>query len=113
MEIRIQVGFSIQPEQEVLWNSIFTGLANGETGFKFQNRMSAFGEAVDEKLDEMADEWPMLYFTVEQWSCSECVIAAVFLTGSEGEYFAEDLQELFELCGVTDLKVKPSVDCEL
>jgi hypothetical protein len=101
----IKLFFSFLAEQEDYWSEIFTGLANGETGFRFQNRMSFFGAAVDEKLDTIMEEWSPLFFTVTRWECENCQITAYFSTSNEGEFFAEDLEELFQLCGVNDLVV--------
>lgn len=101
----IRLMFSFSENQESIWIDIFNGLANGETGFRFQNRMSVFGEAVDEKLDEMMDEWSPLFFAVDRWECGDRKITAYFYTSAEGEFFADDLEDLFQLCGVKNLEV--------
>lgn len=108
----IKLAFSFSADQEKILVDIFNGLANGETGFRFQNRMSIFGEAVDEKLDEMMDEWSPLFFAVDRWECSDRKITAYFSTSDEGDFFAEDLEELFQLCCVNELVVKPYFDEE-
>lgn len=101
----VRLMFSFSENKESIWIDIFNGLANGETGFRFQNRMSVFGEAVDEKLDEMMDEWSPLFFAVDRWECRDRKITAYFSTSAEGEFFADDLEELFQLCGVENLGV--------
>jgi hypothetical protein len=108
----IRLMFSFSENQESIWGDIFNGLANGETGFRFQNRMSIFGEAVDEKLDEIMDEWSPLFFAVDRWECVDRKITAYFSTSAEGEFFAEDIEELFQLCCVKDLVVKTYSDEE-
>jgi len=106
----IRLAFSFSADQENIWGDIFNGLANGETGFRFQNRMSVFGDAVDEKLDEMMDEWTALFFSVDRWECKGREVTAYFSTSAEGEFFADDLEELFKLCSVEDLVVSVNFD---
>lgn len=113
MEIYVEVSFSVDQTNTSFWKSVFKAMENGQIGTVFQQKMSGFGSEVDQKIEAMLDEWPIEYFAVEGgWSCKKNRIAASFVTASDGDQFASDLDTLFRMCGVNDLKISLYADDE-
>lgn len=112
MECQVIIRFRVNEDQIERWESIVRGLAAEEAGAKFQERMQPFGKEVDEKLDAMMEEFPVEYFMAEQWKRQGDRFVFQMLTASDGDEFAEALEEVLELCGVHDLLIEVEEDDE-
>ena len=108
MDIEIKVSFVAPDKDRSLWQKILTGLCQGEAGALFQERMLVFGEAVDQKLEAILDEWPVEYFEGQYWKKTGNQFEVGFQTASDGDEFAEELRTLFALCGVSALEIELS-----
>lgn len=112
MEIEIEATIEVPPEQAEQWETILTGLCNDDLGATFQNRMAVFGEAVDQHLESMLEEWPMEYFVGQHLNRSGNTFTIGFLTASDGDDFADALENLFKLCGVQSVALDVRYDDE-
>lgn len=112
MEIEIEVSIKVPPEQAEQWETILTGLCNDELGATLQTRMSVFGELVDQCLESMLEEWPMEYFMGQYLNRNGNTFTIGFLTASDGDDFADALENLFKLCGVHSVALDVRYDDE-
>lgn len=112
MEIEIEATIHVPPEQADQWETILTGLCNDELGATFQNRMSVFGEAVENQLESMLEEWPMEYFHGQHLNRNGNTFTIGFLTASDGDEFADALESLCKLCGVQSVNLDILYDDE-
>lgn len=112
MEIELELVFTPATEQRPLWRQILEGLCEGEAGALFQERMEAFGPAVEAKLEVMLEVWPVEYFEGQYWEEEGERLCVGLLAASDGDEFASDLEALFALCPVRDVRVEVAYDDE-
>jgi len=109
MEMTIYIAFTTDKHADVL-AAAFKGLSQQNAGAIFQEHFSVFGEAVEAELERMMAEWPMEYFYAEKYSRKGKRISVSFLTASDGEFFADDMEAFLELCGATNVRTKFETD---
>ena len=112
MEIELELAFTPAAEQRSLWRQILAGLCEGEAGALFQERMEAFGPAVEAKLEAMLEVWPVEYFEGQYWEEDGDRLRLGLLTASDGDEFAGDLEALFALCPVQGVRIEAWYDDE-
>jgi hypothetical protein len=112
MEDELELAFTPAAEQRSLWRQILAGLCEGEAGALFQERMEAFDPAVEAKLEAMLEVWPVEYFEGQYWEEDGERFCIGLLPGSDGDEFARDLEALFALCPVSDVRVEARYDGE-
>lgn len=112
MEIEIELTFTAPDQHLSQWQAIIEGMCEGQLGATLQDRMAIFGEAVEDQLESMLDDWPMEYFEGQYCEQNGASFTLGLLAASDGDEFAEELEALFKLCGVRDLVVRVQADDE-
>lgn len=83
MEDELELSFTPAAEQRSLWRQILAGLC-----------------------EAMLEVWPVEYFEGQYWEEEGERFCIGLLPGSDGDEFASDLEILFALCPVQDVRVE-------
>ncbi|WP_203143421.1 hypothetical protein [Marinobacter mangrovi] len=101
MSLSVEVSFR-SPDID-RWETIARGLARGETGALFQDRVDAFGESAAQKLEDMLERWPAEYFLVIGFERSKTKFWLEFVGGPNALEFALEMSSFLKACNVTSL----------
>lgn len=99
----LAIEFTFQSPAIDQWELMFKGLANGETGALFQDRMNDFGLTAAELLEDILERWPTEYCLVSGYERKNDKFWVQFVGGPDAAAFAKAMGSLLTTCGVDQL----------
>lgn len=101
--------FDINKAQLDLWKSIIEAQVDGMADANLQDKMEVFGNEVDEKLEQLIDDYGVEdAFRVEFWNHKDTEFS-VMIYSPEPEH-KKALMELLSACPITNLHYGEDVD---